>query len=101
MVYFALWKGIKSSGKAVWITAILPYVCMAVLFARSIFLPGAIDGLLYYVTPNLEKLKDPEVWNDAASQVLFSLGPGFGVLLALSSYNSFHNNCYQYFPFNF
>lgn len=34
---------------------------------------------------------------DAASQVFFSLGPGFGVLLAFSSYNKFDNNIYKYY----
>ncbi|KAK7882524.1 hypothetical protein WMY93_028698 [Mugilogobius chulae] len=50
IVYFSIWKGVKTSGK---------------------------------------------VWIDAAAQIFFSLGPGFGVLLAFASYNPFHNNCYK------
>ena len=92
--YFSLWKGIKMSGKVVWFTAIFPYVVLGILFIRGITLPGSEKGIEYYLRPNIEMLKVPSVWQDAATQVFFSLGPGFGVLMAYSSYNQFHNNVY-------
>ncbi|CAH8485144.1 unnamed protein product [Schistosoma turkestanicum] len=95
IVYFSLWKGVKSSGKAVWITATMPYVILSILLIRGLTLEGSLTGIKYYLTPNFSSLLSISVWSDAASQIFFSLGPGFGVLLALSSYNKFHNNCYR------
>ncbi|KAL0272547.1 UNVERIFIED_CONTAM: hypothetical protein PYX00_005476 [Menopon gallinae] len=95
LVYFSLWKGVKSTGKAVWVTALAPYVVLFILLARGATLPGAAAGIQYYLTPTWGKLLEKKVWIDAASQIFFSLGPGFGTLLALSSYNKFDNNCYR------
>ncbi|XP_065202234.1 sodium-dependent serotonin transporter-like [Planococcus citri] len=95
LVYFSLWKGVKSAGKAVWITALAPYFVLFILLIRGISLPGAGEGIKYYLTPEWHKLANSKVWIDAASQIFFSLGPGFGTLLALSSYNKFNNNCYR------
>ncbi|XP_078599396.1 sodium-dependent serotonin transporter-like [Branchiostoma floridae x Branchiostoma japonicum] len=92
IVYFSLWKGIHMSGKVVWVTATLPYVLLLILMVRGVTLPGADRGILYFLTPKWETLASPSVWWDAAAQVFFSLGPGFGVLITLSSYNRFHNN---------
>uniref|UniRef100_A0AC34PVQ2 Sodium-dependent serotonin transporter n=1 Tax=Panagrolaimus sp. JU765 TaxID=591449 RepID=A0AC34PVQ2_9BILA len=94
-VYFALWKGPRSSGKVVWVTATAPYFILTILLIRGITLPGASKGIYYYLVPDFDKLYDPNVWTAAATQIFFSLGPGFGVLLALSSYNDFNNNCYR------
>nr|XP_047929958.1 sodium-dependent serotonin transporter-like isoform X2 [Anser cygnoides] len=95
IVYFSLWKGVKTSGKVVWVTATLPYLVLLVLLVRGATLPGAWRGVLFYLRPDWGKLLSTAVWVDAAAQIFFSLGPGFGVLLALASYNHFHNNCYR------
>uniref|UniRef100_A0A6Q2XVG8 Transporter n=1 Tax=Esox lucius TaxID=8010 RepID=A0A6Q2XVG8_ESOLU len=95
IVYFSLWKGVKTSGKVVWVTATLPYVVLFILLIRGATLPGAWKGVVFYLQPKWEKLFETSVWVDAAAQIFFSLGPGFGVLLALSSYNPFTNNCYR------
>ncbi|KAF6018721.1 SerT [Bugula neritina] len=81
--------------RAVWVTAIFPYIVLIILLVRGVTLQGASRGISFYLTPKWDKLTDYNVWNAAAAQVFFSLGPGFGVLLALSSYNKFHNNCYR------
>jgi solute carrier family 6 (neurotransmitter transporter, dopamine) member 3 len=93
--YFSMWKGVQTSGKVVWFTATFPYFSLVILAIRAFFLNGSLKGIEYYLTPDLTLLRNPTVWMDAASQVYFSLGPGFGVLLAFSSYNKFHNNFYK------
>ena len=51
-----------------------------------------------YVVPTadgLSALRDTPVWVDAAIQIFYSVGAGFGVHLAYASYNKFNNNCYR------
>ncbi|XP_052128941.1 sodium-dependent dopamine transporter [Frankliniella occidentalis] len=93
--YFSLWKGISTSGKVVWFTALFPYAVLAILLVRGVTLPGSAEGIKYYLNPNFSAITKAEVWVDAATQVFFSLGPGFGVLLAYASYNKYHNNVYK------
>ena len=35
------------------------------------------------------------VWVDAATQVIFSLGPACGCVITLSSYNKFTRDCHR------
>ncbi|XP_012272981.1 sodium-dependent dopamine transporter [Orussus abietinus] len=93
--YFSLWKGISTSGKVVWFTALFPYAVLLILLVRGVTLPGSGEGIRYYLRPNFTAITKAEVWVDAATQVFFSLGPGFGVLLAYASYNKYHNNVYK------
>ncbi|XP_041665718.1 sodium-dependent neutral amino acid transporter B(0)AT3-like [Cheilinus undulatus] len=93
VVYICFINGIKSMGKAVYITATFPYLVLTIFLVRGLTLPGATDGLMYLFTPDWNVLKDPRVWLDAATQIFFSLSVGFGGLIAFSSYNAEKNNC--------
>ncbi|XP_040179612.1 sodium- and chloride-dependent neutral and basic amino acid transporter B(0+)-like [Rana temporaria] len=92
----ALFKGIKSSGKVVYFTAIFPYIVLFILLIRGVTLEGASDGISFYIgkQSDISKLANADVWKDAATQIFFSLSVAWGGLTALSSYNKFHNNSY-------
>ncbi|KAJ8317812.1 hypothetical protein KUTeg_004636, partial [Tegillarca granosa] len=87
MICLCLIKGVRSIGKVVYVTATMPYIILAVLFIRGVTLPGGVDGIIYYLKPNFTRLLDKQVWLEAALQVFYSLGPCWGGLITMSSYN--------------
>lgn len=54
-------KGVASSGKAAYFTALFPYVVLIILLVRGVTLPGALDGILFFVRPQWDKLYTPQV----------------------------------------
>jgi SNF family Na+-dependent transporter len=82
--------------QAVWITATAPYFILFSLLIRGLTLEGSEIGVRFYLTvDDWKKLLQYDVWSAAATQIFFSLGPGFGTIIALSSYNKKDNNCYK------
>ncbi|XP_018398933.1 PREDICTED: sodium- and chloride-dependent transporter XTRP3 [Cyphomyrmex costatus] len=93
VVFFIVMKGIQSSGKVVYFTSMFPYLVLTIFFIRGITLRGASAGLAHMYTPKVEKLLEPTVWLDAATQVFYSFGLAFGSLIAFGSYNTPDNHC--------
>ncbi|XP_061180811.1 sodium- and chloride-dependent glycine transporter 2-like [Saccostrea echinata] len=95
VVCLCLIKGVKSLGKVVYITATLPYLLLIVILIKGLTLPGSTDGILFYIRPDFDKLASVQVWLEAGIQVFYSLGPAWGPLFTMASYNKFNNNCYR------
>ncbi|XP_067857938.1 sodium- and chloride-dependent transporter XTRP3A-like isoform X2 [Heptranchias perlo] len=93
VVYLCIIRGTESTGKVVYVTASFPYVVLLIYLIRGVTLHGAGNGLAYMFTPRIEHLMDPKSWIDAATQIFFSLGLGFGSLIAFASFNQRNNNC--------
>lgn len=85
-IYYSIRKGVKSVGKMVMITVPLPFILLFIIFFRAVSLPGAMDGLVAYLTPKWEALGNPSVWAAAVGQIFFSLSVGFGVMTAYASF---------------
>lgn len=93
LVFFSLIKGVQSVGKVVYFTATFPYIMLTALLIRGVTLPGSYDGIMFYINPKWELLTQSKVWGDAATQIFYSLGTGWGGLMTMSSFNKFKNNC--------
>ncbi|XP_052757826.1 sodium- and chloride-dependent glycine transporter 2-like isoform X2 [Galleria mellonella] len=92
IVYLCICNGVKSVGKIVYFTVFFPYVVLCALLIRGVTLPGAWKGILFYILPDWQQLKNPKVWADAATQIFYSLGPGWGGLVSMASFNQFNYN---------
>ncbi|KFW92842.1 Sodium-dependent neutral amino acid transporter SLC6A17, partial [Phalacrocorax carbo] len=97
LVGLAMIKGIQSSGKVMYFSSLFPYVVLVcfLLGLLGVSCEATKTPNYYFCLPSkLDKMLDPQVWREAATQVFFALGLGFGGVIAFSSYNKQDNNCH-------
>ncbi|XP_045475441.1 sodium- and chloride-dependent GABA transporter ine isoform X2 [Harmonia axyridis] len=95
LVYFAIWKSIKSSGRVRYFTATFPFLLILLFLAKSLTLEGADRGLRYFFKPKWSLLGESKVWVNAAAQTFNSMGIAFGSMISFASYNKYNNNILQ------
>ncbi|XP_050328358.1 sodium-dependent nutrient amino acid transporter 1-like isoform X2 [Bactrocera neohumeralis] len=95
VTYLILIKGMRSLGKVAYFLAIFPYVILITLLIRAVTLEGSVDGIIYFLKPEWDKLLNMKVWKEAVVQCFFSLAVCFGPIVAFSSHNQFRYKVYR------
>lgn len=82
VVLFGVEKGIEKVSKIMMPVLVVLTVFIAVY---SLFMPGAIDGLLYYITPDFSKFSGTTVLA-AMGQLFYSMSLAMGIMITYGSY---------------
>lgn len=61
VTYLILIKGMQSLGRVAYFLAIFPYVILITLLIRAVTLEGAVDGIIFFLKPEWNKLLDTKV----------------------------------------
>jgi len=81
-------SGIERASK--WLMPLL-FILLIILAIRSVTLPGAGEGVAFYLMPDWSRVTGA-TWGGAVSQAFFSLSLGMGAMLTYGSYMSRQQN---------
>lgn len=76
-------KGIEKVSKILVPSLLL---ILIILFIRAITLPGSIEGIKYFFTPDLKIILDYKVWLNALTQNAWDTGAGWGLIMTYAIY---------------
>jgi len=85
-MYLCIFRGVKAVSKVVLWTVPLPWIMLLILTIRGLTLPGAVEGLNFYLQPKWALLAKPETWRWAFGQMFFSMSLAFGVMITYASF---------------
>ncbi|MCS7144697.1 MAG: sodium-dependent transporter [Archaeoglobaceae archaeon] len=85
--WFVVFRGVKKGiEKANLIMMPLLWILAIILVIRAVTLPGALEGLEWYLRPDFSKMGDYKIWIAAFGQIFFSLSLAMGIMIAYGSY---------------
>ncbi|MFD2045149.1 sodium-dependent transporter [Ornithinibacillus salinisoli] len=87
IVLAVLFKGVKKGievANRIFIPALV--IVFLIIVIRALTLPGAMDGLQAFFTPDFSQIREPGVWVAAYGQIFFSLSIAFAIMITYSSY---------------
>lgn len=83
ILYGGVRRGVELANK---IFMPLLVILFTILVIQAVRLPGAVDGVNAFFTPNWEAMANYKVWLAAFGHIFFSLSVGFGIMLTYASY---------------
>jgi len=88
VLFFIMYKGARVIGRvSIWMVLAF-WIILVVLLIRGLTLPGAVDGLNYYLAPDFALLANGDLWFAAFSQIAFTLSLGMAGMFAYGSFVS-------------
>lgn len=83
--WFVLVRNVRDGIEKICSTFMPILAVIMTLFAIVVcFLPGGLQGWVYYLKPDFSRLTDPALWRDVFGQLFFSLSLGLGIIVGYS-----------------
>lgn len=86
VVIFSMRKGVEKMAKLVKWIVIIPVIILIVMCIQAVSMPGAADGIRYYITPDWSALGNFDVWRAAFGQVAYSMSILFALMITYGSF---------------
>jgi len=86
VLFFIMYKGANVIGRVAVFVVTIPWIILVALLVRGLTLPGAVDGLNFYLSPDWSALLTGDIWFAALSQIAFTLSVGMAGMYAYGSF---------------
>lgn len=95
VVAYVVLKSTESIGRIVRFSFLTVVTILIICLIRFLFLPGAMIGLLDFLWPSHHRIFT-DSWLFVPTLALSALGPGWGSVLTMASFNNFKTNIFSY-----